>query len=61
MLKIILKHFRLSDRKLRMWCISQTIKTDPTHIQQLCKDAEELFNYIKEGVPYQADWTKKKE
>lgn len=56
MLRFFFKHFHISDKRLRMWCIEQVSNMGYTDTQYLCQKAEELYNYIKDGVPYQADW-----
>lgn len=53
---------KLPDEELRMWCIEQLthlyLITPACSSQTLCESAQELFNYIREGVPYEANWIK---
>lgn len=62
MLRFLIKHSYISDEELRMWCIQQ-ITTSNKNLSafQISEEAEELFNYIKEGTPYQAGWIEPKE
>lgn len=50
----------LKKRFLRMWCVQKVISQgEAKSAQDICEEAEELYNYIREGVPYQAEWVKK--
>ena len=52
---------RMSDEKLRMWCVEQTTLTCKGSYSPAPSDiaynAEQLFNYIRLGVPYTPAWS----
>lgn len=61
MIVFLFKQLGFSAKRIRMWCVQQIVTTNRNlSTQQLCEEAEELYNYINEGIPYQAEWTKKK-
>lgn len=50
----------LPDELLRMWCAEKVLQIGSCHdAQSLSEETDELFNYIREGVPYEASWITK--
>lgn len=51
----------LSDELLRMWCVEKVLQTGSCDdSQSISTEADELFNYIREGAPYAASWLDEK-
>lgn len=48
---------RMSDEKLRMWCVEQVSKNCyRSYGIELSGNAEILFRYIRDGKPNSPDW-----
>lgn len=50
---------RMSDEKLRMWCVERALQGcggNSTYSSVIADEAERLFNYVRFGVPYTPEW-----